>query len=76
MDYPKGRVEFRADKTGVVHLGIGKMSMDHAKLRENIKSFYEEVLRKRPVDLKGEYINSMYISSTMGLGIKINPKAL
>ncbi|MCK4796947.1 MAG: 50S ribosomal protein L1, partial [Spirochaetes bacterium] len=72
----KGRVEFRADKTGVVHLGIGKMSMDHAKLRENIKSFYEEVLRKRPVDLKGEYINSMYISSTMGLGIKINPKAL
>lgn len=70
----KGRVEFRADKTGVVHLGIGKLSMDIPKLEDNIKALFDEVVRKKPSDLKGEYINSMFISSTMGPGIKINTK--
>ncbi|MBN1467831.1 MAG: 50S ribosomal protein L1 [Fusobacteriaceae bacterium] len=72
----KGKIEFRADKTGVVHLGLGKTSMDENKIKENIKTFYEELLKKRPSDLKGEYISSMYISSTMGPGIKINMKTI
>lgn len=72
----KGKIEFRADKTGVVHLGLGKTSMEESKLKENIKTFYEELLKKRPADLKGEYINTMYISSTMGPGIKINTKTI
>jgi len=72
----KGRIEFRADKNGVVHLAVGKVSMDNMKLSENVKSFYDEIVRKKPSDLKGEYIGSMYISSTMGPGIKINSKTV
>lgn len=70
----KGKVEFRADKAGVVHLGLGKASMEAGKLKENIKILYDEIIRKKPSDLKGEYISSMYISSTMGPGIQINMK--
>lgn len=70
----KGKIEFRADKSGVVHLGLGKISMEENKLKENIKTFYDEIIKKRPTDLKGEYISSMYISSTMSPGIKINTK--
>lgn len=72
----KGRVEFRADKTGIIHLGIGKVSMDKEKIKENIIALYEEVLKKRPSDLKGDYIGSLYISSTMSPGIKINAKSI
>lgn len=72
----KGRSEFRANKNGVVHLSVGKMSMDDEKLEENIRVFYSEILRKKPSDLKGEYIGSMYIASTMSPGIKINSKTI
>jgi large subunit ribosomal protein L1 len=70
----KGRIEFRADKAGVVNLGLGKISMDAAKLKENIKVLYDEILKKRPSDLKGEYVASLYISSTMSPSVKINFK--
>jgi large subunit ribosomal protein L1 len=72
----KGRVEFRADKAGIVHLGIGKISMTKDQLKGNIKSLYEEVLKKRPVDLKGDYIATLFISSTMSPGIEINTKTI
>jgi large subunit ribosomal protein L1 len=72
----KGRVEFRADKTRIVHLGIGKLSMDDNALVENCRSLYEGVLSKRPQDLKGDYIKSVYISSTMSPGIQIDHKAI
>ena len=70
----KGRVEFRADKTGIIHLGVGKVSMEKDKLKENVKALFEEVLRRKPADLKGEYIGSVYISSTMSPSVKINSK--
>jgi large subunit ribosomal protein L1 len=72
----KGRIEFRADKTGIIHLGIGKTSMEDGALFENIKALYEGVLHKRPSDLKGEYIKSMYVSATMSPGIKIDYKQI
>jgi len=72
----KGRVEFRADKTGVVHLGVGKVSMDKSKITENMKALYDEVIRKKPADLKGDYVNTVYISSTQGPGVKINANAI
>ncbi len=72
----KGRIEYRADKSGVVHLSIGKKSMDVSKIKENIKTFFEEILRKRPSDLKGEYVGSMFVSTTMSPGIRINTKTL
>ena len=76
QELKKGRVEFRADKTKVIHLGIGKLSMDESALVENSRALYDSVLSKRPPDLKGEYIRSVYLSSTMGPGIKIDHRLL
>jgi large subunit ribosomal protein L1 len=70
----KGRVEFKADKSGVVHMAIGKVSMDAEKILENARLLLQEVLRKRPADLKGEYIRSIALSSTMGPGVLVNAK--
>ncbi len=68
----KGRIEFRADKTGVVHLGVGKLGMDLSQVQENLEVFLSELVRKRPVDLKGDFIKSIYISSAMGPGVKLD----
>jgi len=65
----KGRVEFRADKTGVLHLAVGKISMEPSQVAENITTVMTEVKRKRPVDVKGEFIQSVSVASTMGPGV-------
>ena len=65
----KGRVEFRADKTGVVHLVVGKVSMEPEKVAENIDVVVTEIKRKRPPDVKGEFIQSVSVASTMGPGV-------
>jgi large subunit ribosomal protein L1 len=65
----KGRVEFRADKTGVVHLAVGKVSMDAEKIAENVRVAVTEIKRKRPVDAKGEFVETVSVSSTMGPGV-------
>ena len=65
----KGRVEFRADKTGVVHLAVGKVSMEPEKVVENVKAVVSEIRRKRPTDVKGEFIQTVSVSSTMGPGV-------
>jgi large subunit ribosomal protein L1 len=70
----KGRTEFRADKTGVVHLSIGKVSMDSEKLAENIKAVMSEIRRKRPADAKGEFIHTVSVASTMGPGVWVSIK--
>lgn len=70
----KGRVEFRADKTGVVHLAIGKVSMDADKIVENITILLTEIDRKKPNDAKGDFVKSVSISSTMGPGVWIDYK--
>jgi len=67
----KGRVEFRADKTGVVHLSVGKISMDAEKIRENIDVVISEVERRRPSDTKGDFIRTVAVSSTMGPGVRV-----
>jgi large subunit ribosomal protein L1 len=67
----KGRLEFRADKTGVVHLPVGKVSMDVAEIEENAKIFIDAVKKRKPADLKGEFIKSIFVSSTMSPGVKI-----
>ncbi|HOP62290.1 MAG TPA: 50S ribosomal protein L1 [Spirochaetota bacterium] len=71
-----GRVEYRADKTGVVHMLIGKVSFDDESISSNIKAFYNQILKDKPSDAKGNYIKSVHISSTMGPGIKINHKGI
>lgn len=67
----KGRVEFRADKTGIVHLAVGKVSMDPASVAENVKTLVDEVVRRRPADAKGEFVESVYLASTMSPGVKL-----
>ncbi len=68
----KGRVEYRADKTGVVHISVGKVSMDAAKIAENAQALMAEIARKKPSDAKADYVQSVSISSTMGPGVWVN----
>jgi large subunit ribosomal protein L1 len=68
----KGRMEFRADKTGVVHLAVGKVSMEPEKVAENIRAVVAEIKRKRPVDAKGEFIRTVSVASTMGPGVWVS----
>lgn len=68
----KGKIEYRADKAGNIHVSIGKKSMEDDKLLSNLSSIYKEILKKRPADLKGDYIKKVYISSTMSPSVKID----
>ncbi|HNY22532.1 MAG TPA: 50S ribosomal protein L1 [Treponemataceae bacterium] len=70
----KGRTEFRADKTGVIHLAVGKVSMDAPKIAENIETFLAEMMRKKPTDAKLDFLQSVSISSTMGPGVWVDFK--
>ncbi len=71
----KGRVEFRADKTGVVHLAIGKVDMEAGAIAENAQATIDEIVRKRPADSKGDFILSVALSSTMGPGVPVDFKS-
>ncbi len=70
----KGRVEFRADKTGVIHIPVGKLSMDASKIAENAHAVMTEIKRKKPADAKGDFIQSVSLSSTMGPGVWVSVK--
>ncbi|MEE8484342.1 MAG: 50S ribosomal protein L1 [Nitrospinota bacterium] len=67
-----GRVEFRVDKAGVVHAAIGKSSFEAEALLKNAAAFFETILRLKPSSAKGTYIKSIYVSTTMGPGIKVD----
>jgi large subunit ribosomal protein L1 len=71
-----GAVEFRVEKAGIVHAGIGKASFDEGKLVENIKAFADAVSRAKPTGAKGTYIQRVAISSTMGPGVKVDPASV
>ncbi|MCJ7524037.1 MAG: 50S ribosomal protein L1 [Candidatus Aminicenantes bacterium] len=68
----KGRVEFRVDKSGIINSSIAKTSFDAEKIVENSKTFITAILKARPVTLKGRYVKSVFISSTMSPSIKVN----
>ena len=70
----KGRVEFRSDKTGVVHLAVGKVNMETAQIAENARVTISEIIRKKPADAKGDFVLSVAISSTMGPGVQVDIK--
>jgi len=67
----KGRTEFRTDKSGIIHLAIGKVSMEPAQVTENLKLLIDEIGRKRPSDAKGDFVGSVFLSSTMGPGVHV-----
>ena len=70
-----GRVEFRVDKLGVIHVAIGKLSFEEDKLYENIQVCMNAIMRAKPVSVKGVYLKKITLSSTMGPGIKIDRKS-
>jgi len=70
----KGRVEYRSDKTGIVHLAVGKVSMEPDKVLENIKLVVNEITKKKPTEVKGDFVESVVVSSTMGPGVKVSFK--
>jgi large subunit ribosomal protein L1 len=67
-----GDVQFKVEKAGVVHAGVGKASFDAAKLVENIRAFVEAVQKAKPAGAKGAYMKKIAISSTMGPGVSLN----
>jgi large subunit ribosomal protein L1 len=67
-----GKINFRVDKTGNLHVPVGKASFEEKALAENIMSFYEKVLQLKPASVKGQYMKNLSVSSTMGPGIKVD----
>jgi large subunit ribosomal protein L1 len=71
-----GAVEFRVEKAGIVHAGVGKASFDQQKLVENIRAFTDAVAKAKPSGAKGTYIEKIAITSTMGPGVKVDPSSV
>lgn len=67
----KGRTEFRSDKTNIIHLAIGKVSMEAEQIAENLKTLLDEINRKRPADAKGDFVASIFLASTMGPSVRV-----
>jgi large subunit ribosomal protein L1 len=73
MELKAGKVDFRVDKNGILHVPVGKVSFGSTKLRENVTSIMEMVMKLKPSSSKGTYLRGVAISSTMGPGVKIDP---
>jgi len=72
-DIKGGKVEYRIDKTAIAHCPIGKVSFEEQKLVENLQTLMEAVIKARPTSAKGVYLRSLYLSTTMGPSIRLNP---
>lgn len=68
-----GKIDFRVDKSGIVHSAVGKVSFDENQLTDNVSTFINTIIKLKPSAAKGTYIKSIYVSSTMGPGIHIDP---
>ena len=75
-DLKGGKVEFKVDKTGTLHAGIGKVSFGKDKIKENFLTFFEAILKAKPSAAKGTYIRTLALSTTMGVGIRLNASIL
>ncbi|HYB08558.1 MAG TPA: 50S ribosomal protein L1 [Alphaproteobacteria bacterium] len=75
-DAKAGQVQYRAEKAGLVHAGVGKMSFTEQAIVENVKAFYDAVARAKPSGVKGTYIKKVSLSSTMGPGLKLDAASL
>ncbi|MCX6020745.1 MAG: 50S ribosomal protein L1 [Chloroflexi bacterium] len=71
-DAKKGRVEFRLDRTAIIHVPVGKVSFEEDKLLENVTTLVDAVVRAKPTGSKGQYVRSIYVTTTMGPGIKLD----
>ena len=72
----QGKIDFKVDKTGIVHTSIGKVSFTPDQIRDNAKEFIATIVKLKPAAAKGTYIKSIYLSSTMSKGVKVDPKSV
>ena len=72
----QGKIDFKVDKTGIVHASIGKVSFSAEKIAQNAQEFINTIIKLKPATAKGTYIKSIYLSSTMSKGVKIDPKSV
>jgi len=75
-DVKMGKIDFKVDKYGIIHTSIGKVSFTADKLADNGREFLQTIIKLKPSSAKGTYIKSIYLSSTMSPGVKIDPKAI
>jgi len=71
-----GKIDFKVDKYGIVHTSIGKVSFDDTKLVENAREFMSTIMKLKPTTAKGTYVKSVYLSSTMSPGVKVDPRTI
>ena len=76
QDVKMGKIDFKVDKYGIVHTSIGKVSFTAEKITENAREFVNTIIKMKPTASKGTYIKSIYLSSTMSPGVKVDPKAI
>ena len=72
----QGKIDFKVDKAGIVHASIGKVSFTPEQIYENAKEFIQTIIKLKPAAAKGTYMKSIFISSTMSMGIKVDPKSV
>ena len=72
----QGKIDFKVDKNGIVHASIGKVSFDPEKIKDNAKEFISTLIKLKPATAKGTYLKSIYLSSTMSSGLKIDTKSV
>jgi large subunit ribosomal protein L1 len=76
QDVKMGKIDFKVDKYGIIHTSIGKVSFTAEKITENVREFVNTIIKLKPTAAKGTYIKSIYLSSTMSPGVKLDPKAI
>ena len=72
-DIKAGKIEYRLDKTNIIHVPVGKVSFGQEKLQENFSTLMSAIIKAKPAAAKGQYLRSISVSSTMGPGVKVNP---
>jgi len=75
-DVKKGKIDFKVDQFGIIHASVGKVSFDAEKLSENTEELLQTIMKLRPTSTKGNYVHSISLSSTMGVGVEIESKSL
>jgi large subunit ribosomal protein L1 len=75
-DVKKGKIDFKVEKNGIIHASVGKVSFDAQKISENANELLQTIIKLKPSAAKGTYVKSVYMSSTMGLGIEIDANSL
>ena len=76
MEVKAGKIEFRVEKAGIIHSSLGKLNFDTDKLVENVETFINTLIKMRPSSVKGQYVKSVFLYSTMGPGLKISKEEL